>query len=212
MSNFQAHPARTPSGLHLYGNRIFLRSLTPADFTAWSEVRARNRDWLLVWEPQKFKHAPDPETDQEAFRARCALRDRERQNGSAYTFGLFVNNAFAVDMNITMVQRGALMSGTIGYWIDQAQAGQSYTAEGVVVVSRYAFEDLGLHRLEICIVPRNENSQRVMEKLNIRNEGTALRFLEINGVWEDHVRYAITIEEWQERREELNNDWLSVNS
>jgi len=51
-----------------------------------------------------------------------------------------------------------------------------------------------------------------MEKLDIRNEGTALRFLEINGVWEDHVRYAITIEEWEERREELNNDWLSANS
>ena len=123
-----------------------------------------------------------------------------------------MNNAFAGEMNINMVQRGALMSGTIGYWIDQAQAGQSYTAEGVVVVSRYAFEDLGLHRLEICIVPRNENSQRVMEKLDIRNEGTALRFLEINGVWEDHVRYAITIEEWQERREELTKDWLSANS
>lgn len=61
-------------------------------------------------------------------------------------------------------------------------------------------------------MPRNENSQRVMEKLDIRNEGTALRFLEINGVWEDHVRYAITIEEWQERREELANDWLSANS
>ena len=29
-----------------------------------------------------------------------------------------------------------------------------------------------------------------------RDEGTAERYLEINGVWEDHVRYAITAEEW----------------
>jgi ribosomal-protein-alanine N-acetyltransferase len=47
-----------------------------------------------------------------------------------------------------------------------------------------------------------------MEKLEIRDEGTALRFLEINGIWEDHVRYAITAEEWNERRDELAQRWL----
>ena len=35
-----------------------------------------------------------------------------------------------------------------------------------------------------------------------------MRMLEINGVWEDHVRYAITAEEWQERADELRQRWL----
>ena len=35
-----------------------------------------------------------------------------------------------------------------------------------------------------------------------------MRFLEINGVWEDHVRYGITVEEWAERRDELTHAWL----
>jgi ribosomal-protein-alanine N-acetyltransferase len=48
-----------------------------------------------------------------------------------------------------------------------------------------------------------------MEKLAIREEGVAQRFLEINGVWEDHVRYGITAEEWETRRDELTADWLS---
>ena len=77
------------------------------------------------------------------------------------------------------------------------------------MVARYAFEELHLHRLEICIVPRNTNSRRVMEKLDIREEGVALRFLEINGVWEDHVRYGITLEEWTARRDELLAAWVS---
>jgi ribosomal-protein-alanine N-acetyltransferase len=47
-----------------------------------------------------------------------------------------------------------------------------------------------------------------VEKLALRNEGTSERFLEINGVWEDHVRYGFTIEEWQTRREELSTTWL----
>ena len=48
-----------------------------------------------------------------------------------------------------------------------------------------------------------------MEKLDIRDEGVAVRYLEINGTWEDHVRYAITAEEWAERREELIAAWHS---
>ncbi|MFM9225737.1 MAG: GNAT family N-acetyltransferase, partial [Actinomycetota bacterium] len=69
--------------------------------------------------------------------------------------------------------------------------------------------ELQLHRLEICIIPRNANSRRVMEKLAIRAEGLAERFLEIDGIWEDHVRYGITVEEWQERREWFATHWLA---
>ena len=47
-----------------------------------------------------------------------------------------------------------------------------------------------------------------MEKIGIRPEGTALRFLEINGVWEDHVRYGLTSEEWNSRRADLVTTWL----
>ncbi|MDA0192813.1 MAG: GNAT family protein, partial [Actinobacteria bacterium] len=80
--------------------------------------------------------------------------------------------------------------------------------EAVLVLMKFAFEELRLHRMEVCIVPRNANSRRVVEKLQLREEGVAERFLEINGVWEDHVRYGFTIEEWQDRRDELTAAWL----
>ena len=112
-------------------------------------------------------------------------------------------------MNLNNVQRGALQAATVGYWVDQAQAGHAYVAEAVVVLARFAFEELMLHRLEICIIPRNHRSRRVMEKLQIRDEGIAVRFLEINGVWEDHIRFGFTAEEWADRRAELFGTWLS---
>ena len=76
-------------------------------------------------------------------------------------------------------------------------AGNEYVPEGVVLLIRYAFETLHMHRLEAAIVPRNHPSRRVAEKLGLRDEGTAQRFLQIRGIYEDHIRYAITLEEWQ---------------
>ncbi len=47
----------------------------------------------------------------------------------------------------------------------------------------------------------------MVEKLGIREEGVAMRFLEIDGRWEDHVRYAMTAEEWAERGPALWQAW-----
>ena len=202
------HPARTASPVRLYGRRVLLRPLAASDFRSWSEVRQRNAEWLTVWEPSRPIHQPDPVTDRAAFAARCQQRDRDRGAGTAFQFGLFIDQQVAGEVNLNNVIRGAMQSGTIGYWIDQRHAGRSYVAEAVVVLFQFAFEQLMLHRIEICIVPRNERSHRVMQKLGIREEGIAQRYLEINGTWEDHVRYGITVEEWQARRDELLAAWI----
>ncbi len=87
-------------------------------------------------------------------------------------------------------------------------AGAGLIPEAVVVVLQFAFETLRLHRIEVAIIPRNMASRRVVEKLGLRNEGVAIGFLEINGEWEDHVRYAMTSEEWTVRGPELRATWL----
>ena len=101
-----------------------------------------------------------------------------------------------------------MQTGTVGYWIDRAHAGNGYVAEGVAVLCQFAFEELKLHRIEVCIIPRNANSKKVMDKLKFRLEGLAERFLEINGVWEDHLRYGFTTEEWQNRKAAIAQQWL----
>jgi ribosomal-protein-alanine N-acetyltransferase len=136
------------------------------------------------------------------------MRERERQLGTGYGYGIFVESAFAGEINISSIQRGPFQNAYLGYWIDKARAGNGYVPEACVVLFRHAFEALGLHRLQISIIPRNRASRRVVEKLGLRGEGIAQRYLEINGRWEDHVRYAITAEEWEIRRSELAAAWL----
>lgn len=205
------HPARTTrSGLRLYSRRLVLRPLVAQDFEQWSAVRLRNVEWLTKWEPLRQPYHPDPERDRDVFAARCSLRERERQSGTQYAFGIFLDGKFVGEININNVVRGSLQAGTIGYWIDQAHAGHAYMSEAVVSLLRYAFDELQLHRIEVCIIPRNRNSHRVVDKIGLRNEGVALRFLEINGVWEDHVRYAMTAEEWRARAADLTTTWLGA--
>jgi ribosomal-protein-alanine N-acetyltransferase len=195
--------------LRLYGRRVMLRPLTPQDFASYSEVRRRGEGWLVKWEPRRPAGMNDPALDRETFLLRCSARDRERQLGMGHAFGIFVDNAFTGEINLNAIQRGPMQSAYVGYWIDQARAGRGYMPEAVVVVARFAFEELRLHRLQINIIPRNDNSRRVMEKLRLREEGVAVGYLEIDGVWEDHVRYAVTAEEWAVRRAELMAAWIT---
>lgn len=191
----------------LFGRRILLRPIVAADFPAWREVRRRNVDWLTKWEAQRIHGQPDVVEDRDAFAVRCSARQRERQLGTGYGFGVFVDGELAGEINLTAVQRGPFQNAYVGYWIDEKHAGNGYMPEALVVLSQFAFDELHLHRIQISIIPRNSASRRVVEKLGIRDEGIAARYLEINGAWEDHIRYAITIEEWGERRDELLRAW-----
>ncbi len=193
----------------LTGARVVLRPLTVADFVAFQTVRRRNVEWLTKWEPRRMAGQPDPAESFDAFAARCSARQRERQLGTGYGFGVFVNGQFSGEINLSAVQRGPLQGGNVGYWIDVEQAGKGYCPEAVVVMARFAFEDLGLHRLLISIVPRNKASRRVVEKLGIRCEGVAVGYLQINGEWEDHMQFAIIAEDWAMRAPQLLRTWIS---
>ncbi len=194
--------------LELVGRRVRLRTLAEPDYDAWYEVRTRCRQWLVPWEPRPAGSPPAGE-DRLSFASRCAARERERQLGGGYGFGIFVSGRLAGEITLSSIQRGPFQSAFLGYWIDQELAGLGLVPEATVVVLRFAFDELGLHRVEVAIVPRNRASRRVVEKLGLRDEGVACRFLEIDGIWEDHVRYAITSEEWSDRRGELLATWVT---
>ena len=198
-------PAVDPVVLH--GRRVVLRTLTENDFEGWSEVRVRCHDWLVPWEPRIAGTSLPPE-DRRTFAARCSLRERERQLGTGFGFGIFLAGRFAGELTLSSLQRGPFQSASVGYWIDEALAGHGYVPEAVVACLRFAFEELLLHRIEISIIPRNDASCRVVEKLGVRFEGVAERLLSIDGIWEDHARYAITAEEWADRGKALTVEWL----
>ena len=195
------------SSLIRHGRRVTIRTMGPTDYEQWIEIRERCREWLIPWEPRPAK-ASFPNEDRHSFSARCALRERERQLGTGFGFGIFVGSQLVGELTLSSIQRGPFQSGYIGYWIDADLAGNGYVPEAVAVTLALAFDELHLHRIEIAIIPRNDRSLRVVEKLKIRHEGVAASYLQINGAWEDHARFAITSDEWTTRRDEFARDWI----
>ncbi len=187
---------------------MVLRPLGPADFGAYAESRAANVEWLTRWEPRRLPGQPDPARSYDAFVSRCSARQRERQLGTGYGFGIFVDEAFCGEMNVSAVQRGPFQSASIGYWVDHRAAGRGFCPEALVVALRFGFEELGLHRVLVAIVPRNHASRRVVDKVGVRCEGTAVGYLEIAGVWEDHLQFAMVAEEWAARGPDLLRAWI----
>ena len=149
--------------------------------------------------PKRVPGAPDPVESRDAFAIRCGARQRERQLGTGYGYGIFVDRLFAGEINLSIVQRGPFQSSYVGYWVDEARAGRgswprpscacAVRVRGAVPAPRADLDHPAQHREPSC-----------RREARFRDEGTAERYLEINGVWEDHVRYAMTAEEWEARR------------
>ena len=77
----------------------------------------------------------------------------------------------------------------------------AWTGRGVATAAarlavRFAFEELGLIRLEITVALRNSASQRVAEKVGAVREGLLRKRLFINGQSEDALIYSLLADEW----------------
>jgi ribosomal-protein-serine acetyltransferase len=95
----------------------------------------------------------------------------EWDQGLAYHFAIRdeagVAGAVGVEVPVPVRRLGEL-----GYWVASGQAGRGYTTEAGTAVLRFAFDTIGLYRMELRAGVENHASQRVAEKLGFRREGT----------------------------------------
>jgi len=67
--------------------------------------------------------------------------------------------------------------------------------DAVKALVPFIFETLGLHRIEAACLATNEPSKSLLTKVGFRQEGMALRYLQINGEWQDHLLFALLADE-----------------
>jgi ribosomal-protein-alanine N-acetyltransferase len=101
--------------------------------------------------------------------------------------------------NISEIVRGPFQSAYLSYAAVSLHARQGYMTQGLELVLRHAFTQLGLHRLEANIQPANAASIALVARCRFAREGLSERYLKVGGRWRDHERWAIRSEQWRAR-------------
>ena len=174
---------------------FYLRYPRIADFPAWARLRGESRAFLAPWEPV---WASD-ELTKGAFRRRIKRYQKEARLDSAYAFFVFreEDDVLMGGCTLSNVRRGVTQCCALGYWIGERFSRQGYMYEAVRALVPFIFTTLGLHRIEAACLPSNQASQNLLMKVGFRQEGVALRYLQINGEWRDHVLFALLADEAQ---------------
>ena len=173
----------------LDGASVYLRHPEARDYQEWADLREASRVFLTPWEPTWA----DDELSRSSFRYKLRRYTEDARDGRAYAFFLFRarDNVLVGGATLSRVQRGVAMSCSLGYWIGAPHARRGHTSAGVRRLARFAFDDLGLHRVEAACQPDNEPSRTLLAKVGFTHEGLARSYLKIDGDWRDHLLFGL---------------------
>jgi [ribosomal protein S5]-alanine N-acetyltransferase len=184
--------------VRLDAKRVVLRAPRATDIAELRGLLIRNAEHLRPWSP-----SPPPGTNPAGFTElgrSIARHRRDWKAGSGYVFVMQLRaprEPIVGRIALTSVTRGPFQSAQLGYWMDAGHVRRGLMSEAVDATLGFAFERLGLHRLQAAVMPTNHASRTILQKRGFREEGYAERYLRIAGKWEDHVLYGLTLEEWR---------------
>lgn len=177
----------------ILGDGVLLRAPRSDDYVAWAELRALSRAHLTPWEPSWARD----DLTKSGFRRRLRVYNREARLDHGYALLIFStdNQCLVGGLTLSNVRRGVSQSAMLGYWLGVPYLGHGYMTRAVSAALPFVFNTLRLHRIEAATQPSNRPSRAVLERNGFRCEGELRRYLKINGAWQDHLLYALLLED-----------------
>lgn len=167
--------------------RVRLRVPTEEDESRFLSAARRSRDLHRHW-------ATPPTTHDTYVRY---LERTDRDDNALFLIERVEDGAVVGVVNLSQIFYGPFQNAYVGYYAFVPHTGRGYLTEGVDLSLRYAFRQLGLHRVEANIQPDNGTSKALVERLRFRHEGYSPAYLKIAGRWRDHERFALLSDEWK---------------
>ncbi|HEU0277115.1 MAG TPA: GNAT family protein [Rhodanobacteraceae bacterium] len=163
------------------GKLVTIRAPTSQDAHSFIAAVAASRDLHHPW-------VSPPST---AIQFAAYLKRMSQPENSAFLVCRNDDGRLAGVVNITNIVRGVFCSGYLDYYAFAGQERRGFMREGLHAVTRHAFKQLGLHRLEANIQPGNAASIALVRSCGFSREGYSPRYLKLGGRWRDHERWAI---------------------
>jgi RimJ/RimL family protein N-acetyltransferase len=156
----------------------------PALYEAARESAGESFTWWMPW-----CHADYTLEDSSQF---VLSRNEAWQKGKEFDFAIFdvETDTFLGAVGLNQFNREHQFA-NLGYWVRASSMGQGVAPAATLLVARFAFQDLGLSRIEIVIATENIRSRRVAEKAGAKKEGILRRRLIIGDRIHDAVMYSI---------------------
>ena len=148
--------------------RLLLRCYRPGDGAMYYQMLRTNRDHLYEYLPPSWLAVQSEEDAEEVIRKLMAdwnsrnlfiFEVWERATG-AYVGETYLANA---DWHVPRIE--------VGYFIVEASTGKGFATEAARATIRFAFEHLGVSRVELQCVADNLASKRVAEHCGFVYEG-----------------------------------------
>ncbi|MGW5355959.1 GNAT family N-acetyltransferase [Streptomyces sp. NPDC004031] len=163
-------------------DRLYLRELEPGDIDA---VHAACQDPEIP----RWTNVPSPYTRAHAEEFVGQISPQGWRDDTLYNFGVFTRESGALVSSMGLVRLGQLAApvrqAELGYWTAKEQRGRGYTVEAARAVCRWAFESLGVERLEWYADAGNEGSRAVALRLGFVMEGTQRAKISVRGIRRD---------------------------
>jgi RimJ/RimL family protein N-acetyltransferase len=173
---------------------VLLRPFTMADSEAlYASVRASINE-LCQWLP--WAHPDYARDDATGF---IQISRRWWDEESQFTFGIFDaadgTLAGSIGVNhLNMQHRYA----NVGYWVRTSHTRRGFCSRSVRLIARFAFDTLGLTRIEIAAEPDNGASRGVAEKAGATFETIARNRIVMRGEALPAAVYSLVPEDLQE--------------
>src|SRR5437763_13562606 len=130
------------------GARVAIRRPTAGDRDEFVALMLASREFHYPW--------VDPPKTPQAFDEYLRIRRKPEMDG--FLLCVRETDAIAGYVNLNVIVRGFFQSCFLGYAIGAPYAGKGYRTDAMKLVTRYAFADLKLHRVEANIRPENAAS------------------------------------------------------
>ncbi len=187
--------------------RLVIRELPPAAAAAVAAFHRESAHFHRRWEPARSTGYFEPRHHRD-------LLARERRSDQVVHLWMFLRDQahssrvslgwrgrpIVGSITLTAIVRGAFQNCVLGYKIDARHSRRGYMREALIATLDHVFGELGLHRVEISVMPANEPSIALATGLGFVLEGTSRKFLKIQERWEDHLRMSLIDEEWRRLR------------
>jgi ribosomal-protein-alanine N-acetyltransferase len=174
----------------LKGKKVYLRYPKASDFEEFIELNKSSVDF--------HKGLINPPKNKDAFDEFFA-KNEQSANESFFICSVETYE-IAGSIGLSQIFRGGFQNAYLGYYLGEKFAGRCFSTEAIQLIVKFAFEVLKLHRIEANIQPHNFASIAVVKKNGFAKEGFSPKYLNIDGIWCDHERWAIINENWSSEK------------